>query len=189
MIAETTIEVTSNEQHFSWHEYGLQLDIPENSLPEDVHTCTICIKTSITGDYQLPQNLHLVSAVYSIKCIPKIQFSKPVTLQIQHCVTQQESFHELCFVRSPSAGSSFEVFQSNTGSQSAAVGRFPKHSSYGFIELDRFCKFALARKVFGKRDYCANIYRREDDTRHHKIHFTILWNTSAHNKVSSLIDF
>ena len=187
LIAETTIEVTSHEQHFSWHEYGLQFDIPENSLPEDIHSCTICIKASITGDYQLPHNLHLVSAVYSIKCIPKIQFSKLVTLRIQHCVTQQESLHELCFVRSPSAGSSFEIFQSNTDSQSAAVARFPKHSSYGFIELDRFCKFALAQKGFGKRDYRANTYRHKDDARHHKIHFVILWNTKAHNKVVPII--
>jgi serine/threonine-protein phosphatase 6 regulatory ankyrin repeat subunit B len=181
LIAETTIEVTSCEQRFSWHEYGLQLDIPENSLPEDVHMCTICIKASITEDYQLPQNLHLVSAVYSIKCIPKVQFSKLVTLQIQHCVTQQDSLHNLCFVRSPRAGSSFQVFQSNTGSQSAAVGCFLEHSSYGFIELDRFCKFAIAG--FGKRDYRANTYRHEDDARHHKIHFVILWDTNAHRKV------
>ena len=185
LSAETTIKVTNSEQHFSWLEYGLHLDIPQNSLPEDVEQCVIRFKVSISGDYQLPQDVHLVSAVYSIKCVPKFQFSKLVTLKIQHCA-KQENLHKLCFVRSPKAGSSFQIFPSKNHSQNVNC-IFSNDSTYCFIKLDRFCDIATAQKGSGERDYRANIYRQVEDARSHNIYFTILWNINAHDEVNAWI--
>ena len=98
LIAETSVLVTNSEQLFSWDECGLSLHIPKNSLPDDTQLCSIYIKATIMGNYQLPQDIHLVSTVYWIECVPKCQFSQPLTLEIQHCA-KPESASRLCFIK------------------------------------------------------------------------------------------
>ena len=183
LMTETIVEVTNSEQHFSWYECGLLLYVPENSLPEGIEHCFIHIKASITDNHHLPRDTHLVSAVYLFKCDPKCEFSKPLTLEMQHCA-RRESVHKLCFIRSRSrADASFQVIESDDHSQFESF--FPRHTNYGFIELDKFCRLAIGQRGSDERDYCANVYRRshKDDDKCHIIHFAILWDTDAHNKV------
>ena len=186
MSAETIIEVTNSEQYFSWHDYGLYLYIPENSLPENIEQCTIHIKAmSITNDYQLPQDIHLVSAVCSFKCVPKCQFLKPLTLEMQHCA-KQKNVHKLCFIRSiSSANPNFQVIPEKSDDHSYFESFFPKYTKYGLIELNKFCQVGIGQRGTNERDYCAIVYRQYlgGDPQCHKIFFAILWNTNAHNKV------
>lgn len=175
--------MTNSEQYFSWHEYGLQIYIPENSLPEDMHQCSVHVKVSIVGDYKLPQDVHLVSAVYSVKCIPKCQFSKPLILEIQHCA-KPENIHKLCFNKSDKTGSKFHIIDGDGGVQTNTFDSFfPQHTSYGFLELDKFCETAIGQKGTPEPCYRANIYRREEDARQHTFHFNIVQDTNAHNEV------
>ena len=179
-VKTSTIQVTNSEQYFLWYGFGLNLYIPENALPSDIQQCTIQITTSIMGDHdRLPEDVHLMSAVYSIKCFPKCHFSKPVTLEIQHCA-KRENVHKLCFIRSK-ANSNFQIIASNRKSQAF----FAQHTSHGFIELETFCQLAVGQRGSDERDYCASVYRscHVDSVRHHRIHFAILWDTDAHNKV------
>ena len=178
LIAETSILVTNSEQLFSWDEYGLSLHIPENSLPTNLQQCSIHITAAIMhmGGYQLPQDTHLVSAVYWIDCVPKCQFSQPLTLEIQHCA-KPENASKLCFIRASSVdhheeGISFE----------AIGGTFSHHSSYGFIKLHKFCRIGIAQKGVEDREYTASSYYSKE-FKIHKIHFTIFWNTKVHNEV------
>ena len=189
LSVEVTVNVANSEQYFSWREYGLHLYIPENSLPKDIERCTIYIKVDITGNYQLPQDVLLVSAMYSFKCVPKCQFTKPLILEIQHC-TKQEDSHKLCFIRSLyRANPSFHVVD-----HSKVKLVFPKHIKYGIIELDKFCDYGVGlldsnkqlppdQGGSNKRDYYAIVYRQCLGKLCHKIYFVILWNTSAHFKV------
>ena len=176
LVAETSVLVTNSEQLFSWDESGLNLYIPENSLPANLQQCSIHIKATIMGDYQLPQDTHLVSAVYWIKCVPKCQFSQPLTLEIQHCA-KPESTSQLCFVKASSMDRGKERINFET-----VVGNFPRHSSYGFIELDSFCLYGVGKKGAEERQYCASCYYSEEHKKHN-IHFTVFWNTEVHNKV------
>ena len=176
LVVETSVLVTNSEQLFSWDECGLNLYIPENSLPANLQQCSIHIKATIMGDYQLPQDTHLVSAVYWIKCVPKCQFSRPLTLEIQHCA-KPESTSQLCFVKASSMDRGKERINFEI-----VVGNFPRHSSYGFIELDRFCLYGVGKKGAEERQYCASCYYSEERKRHN-IHFTVFWNTEVHNKV------
>ena len=96
--SELSLIITNAGQYLSWPEFGLSLHIPENSLPEGIDQCSMSIKTRTLGDYKFPKDSHLVSAVYSIKCIPKYRFSEPVTLEIQHCAKPKNT-HKLSFVR------------------------------------------------------------------------------------------
>ena len=133
--------------------------------------------------FQLPQDTHLVSAVYSIKCIPKCQFSKHLTLEIQHCA-KRENNEKLYFVKSTS-GSNSQMIDSgeNLKNENILYSHFPRHTSYGFVELDKFCKFGVVQRGETDRLYRANIYHYGFDSRHHKFHFNIVWDTKAHNKV------
>ena len=185
--AETILIVTNSEQHFSWDQFGLNIYVPQDSLPEEVEQCTIHIEVNTMGNHQLPQNTYLVSPVYSIKCIPKCQFNKSLILDIQHCA-KQGSIHKLCFIRSTSANKGFDMIDSGDDKADHVDDScFPQHCSYGYIELYRFCKYAAAQTQT-ERDSCERVYRvnifyEEESASRYKVHFVILWNTSAHNQV------
>ena len=183
LVAETSVLVTNSEKLFFWDKCGLNLYIPENSLPANLQQCSIHIKATVMGDYQLPQDTHLVSAVYWIECVPKCQFSRPLTLKIQHCA-RPEGASKLCFVKASSMDHgeervNFEIIP----------GDFPQRSSYGFIELDSSsrCAYGVGKKGPEDRDYTANIYYC-DENKNHKIYFTICCNTDVHNEVYIIIE-
>ena len=177
LVAETSVLVTNSEQLFSWDECGLNLYIPENSLPANLQQCSIHIKATIMGDYQLPQDTHLVSAVYWIECVPKCQFFRPLTLEIQHCA-KPEGASQLCFIKASSMDRGEERVNFET-----IPGNFSHHSSYGFIELDSFFGgYGVGKKGAKERQYCASTHYSKEP-KGQKIHFTIFWNTEVHNKV------
>jgi hypothetical protein len=176
LVAETSVLVTNSEQLFSWDECGLNLHIPENSLPANLQQCSIHIKATIMGDYQLPQDTHLVSAIYWIECVPKCRFSQPLTLEIQHCA-KPESASKLYFIKASSVDRGEERVNFET-----VAGNFSHHSSYGFIELDSFSEYGVVEEGAEDREYSASSYYSEEH-RSHKIHFTVFWNTKVHNKV------
>jgi hypothetical protein len=176
LVAEKSVLVTNSEQLFSWDECGLNIHIPENSLPANLQQCSIHIKATITGNYQLPQDIHLVSAIYWIECVPECQFSQPLTLEVQHCA-KPESTSQLCFVKAGSMDCSEEQFNFEI-----LAGNFSCHSSYGFIKLDSFSLYGVGKKDAKERQYCARSYYREEH-KSHKIHFTVFWNTKVHNEV------
>ena len=169
--------MTDSEQLFDWDEYGLSLCIPENSLPDYLQQCSIHIKATIMGDYQLPQDIHLVSAVYLIKCVPECRFSQPLTLEIQHCA-KPENASKLLFIRASSMDSHEERINFET-----LPGNFSNQNSYGYVELDSFSGYyGVGQEGAEDREYCASSYYHEQ-YKNHKIHFTIFWNTKLHNEV------
>ena len=194
LSVELSLQITNFEQYFSWPEYGLSLHIPENSLPEDVQQCSIFIKPRIMGEYKLPEDSHLVSAVYSIKCVPKCQFSEPVTLEIRHCA-KPKNIHKLSFTRAIRSSSEqktsfFHVVEAGESSQTQngiLYSCFPHHTSYGFVELSKFCQFGVIQRDTDERDYCVNVYYHEDNIRRYGVYFTIMWNTNTHKKVSTIM--
>ena len=189
---ELSLQVTNSEHYFSWSQFGLSLHIPEDSLPEGIQQCSIFIKPRTMGDYKLPENSHLVSAVYSVKCVPKCKFLQPITLEIQHCAKPKNT-HKLSFARAVQSSSeqkvSFYVVEAGESSQIDGIlcSYFPHHTSYGFVELSKFCQFGVIQRDTDERDYCVNVYHREDNARKHRVYFTILWNINTCKKVSAVI--
>ena len=108
---EISVIVDSSQgQLVDWN--GLRLHIHEGSLPGGLHQCTIYIKVSLAGDYEIPENTSLVSAVFWLRCEPQCTFTKPITVEIQHCSTKHNlsrlklKLSEHFVVRSPSPTSS-----------------------------------------------------------------------------------
>ena len=98
VIAETSVLVTNEAQTFNWKAYGLKLHIPPGSLPADLEECRLLIKVGISGQFELPENTSLVSAIYWVDNEPQCKFSQPLTMEIQHCMRETYSClkAELC---------------------------------------------------------------------------------------------
>ena len=89
MCGETSVIVYSSQgQVVEWNR--LKLYIHAGSLPEGLKQCTIFIKASLSGDYEIPEDTSLVSAIFWLRCEPQCIFIKPITVEIQHCSTKRD---------------------------------------------------------------------------------------------------
>ena len=108
----TEFTVPTHGINFQWNEYGLKLHVSEGSLPVGVEKCQINIRASLSGQFQLPEDSVLLSPVFWISAPYK--FTKPVTLELQHCALREEKsvLSDLRFVStkcSHAEGSSLQV--------------------------------------------------------------------------------
>ena len=179
-LSETELVVEDSWDFFQWNGYGLKVHIQPDSLPTDVDSCTITIKASLSGQYQLPPNTHLVSPVFWLHCTPRCRFNTPVTLEIQHCAPLKNSFR-LFMARASSAQKdlpySFKVLHG---------GSFSENSSYGTIDLSQFGGIAVVQERADERRYCSNVFAM-GPANHKTVHFTVTWDDEAHITVSLLL--
>ena len=160
MFAETSFVVPDSYAHtFEWQRYGLKLHIPEGAVP--AHTgCKVDIKAGFTGQFNIPDDLHLVSCVYWLCCPQK--FVKPITLEIEHCASLQDSSQSstLRFIAAKCSQAElpyqFKVLEN---------GVFKPKSSYGSIQISQFSFFGISiPKIFQslQRYCCTHHYIRKD---------------------------
>ena len=155
MLAEKVVQVTNEEQHIVWEGYGLRLHIPPNSLPEDLNQCSIKIEVALSGNFQLPEDGVLVSAIYSFSHdLGDKELRRSVTLEMQHCANASV-LNDLCVVRAVGAihPCKFEKFPG---------ADFNRSDGYGAINLRRFSIFSefvrRVRSFFSPFEYIAKLY-------------------------------
>ena len=174
--------VTKGSTVFNWEGMGLSISIRSGSLPEDVDQCTISIMASLSGQYEFPENSHLVSAIYWLYCEPKCRFQRQAVVSIQHCA-KSENAHKLSFVRASCSQKrlpyTFHKLQ----------GSFVKFTSFGVSALDSFSALAITQEGTDVREYCASLFifdRTRNNTSNNvvDIHFVVTWNIKAHLRVS-----
>ena len=126
----------------NWEEYGLRITIPHEAVPL-YDTVEVAITALVGGEFILPEDTELVSAVYAIS-VSK-QFLKPVQLEIQHCVSIEKPAHSnyLSFSTAHSDEASCE-FQPVEG------GEFSIDSRYGSINITEFF-FSLWSVIIKKK--------------------------------------
>ena len=137
---KTSLTITNTAQQYVWKKFGLKLTIPSGALPPGVDRCELVIKASISGNYQLPKNYHLVSPIFWIHCEPhRKSFAKVVTLELQHCALDQ-NLPKLSFVKALCTQKELPYsFQVLSG------GKFSLSSSYGLVELNSFSGIGVAQ--------------------------------------------
>ena len=170
--------VTNDPQSFVWEGYGLEIDIPQGCLPAGVEQCTINIKASLAGQYEFPENTHLVSAVFWLRCEPRCKFAVPVSLEIQHCA-RPENISKLTFVKAL-------CFQENlpyTFRQQQG-GHFTSSSSYGVLQLESFSGAGVVQEGSEDREYIARLFYKSQTIRSYEIHLVVTWNIEAYLTVS-----
>ena len=171
---------SSHDQQITWPGYGLRLHILKGCLPIGINQCTIYIKASTAGQYEFPENSHLVSTIFWLRCEPVCKFVKPITLEIQHCAKLENvSTLNLSFVRAVCSQKQLPyTFKQLPG------GNFTSHSSYGAIELNSFSGVGVVQPGSDERRYFSKIFYRNNYLGGHQIDLIIVWDIDTHLTVS-----
>jgi hypothetical protein len=174
VIAEKTVIVTNEEQHVIWEGYGLRLYIPPDSLPEGCSHLKLSVNVGLSGEFQLPENGVIVSAVYSFSHDPIEDLRQPVTLEMEHCAAAS-AFDNLSIVRASTKSNSFNYVPG---------GDFSSVKGYAVIKLHSFCRFStLLPHSSDEIEYSANIYYTKMLYCHFNFEFFIIQNLCALAKV------
>ena len=123
-----------------WEDYGFKMNFPEGTIPPS----QVIIKALVGGNFQFPDEVELVSALYVIR-FPE-NFLQPVELEIQHCVSLKSSrqFKNLSFIIAPIDESVPPYkFQFIEG------GKFYTDSQYGMIVRSKFSITGIVLKSNG----------------------------------------
>ena len=175
---EISVTLTDKAQLFIWKMFGFKLTVPSGILPPGVDQCELLIMASLSGHYQLPEDYHLVSPFFWIRCVPYCKFVKEITLEVQHCALDH-NIPKLNFVKAfctqKELPYSFKI---------VSGGIFSKSSSYGLIELNSFSGYGVAQNGSEERRYCASLFYLTSSIHDRQVHFTVTWDTEAHRNVS-----
>ena len=181
MSGEMSVVVySSHYQQITWEDFGLKLHIQEGSLPAGMEQCILQIKASLAGQYEFPENSHLVSAIFWLRCETVHKFTKPITVEIQHCA-KSENIKNVKFIRAVCSQKQLPyTFKQLPG------GNFTSRSSYGVIELSSFSGVGVTQEGSEDREYCSRLFYMPLTRKvpNQEIHFVISWNLEAHLTVS-----
>ena len=179
VIAETNVVITNQACTFNWAGYGLKLHIPQGALPAGLEKCKLLMKVGLSGQFELPVNTCLVSAVYWIDSEPRRRFTQLLTVEIQHCVN-----------RAPTAKMSFVHAKCSQKYlpyefEETKEGKFTSESAYGFVQLTHFSIWSVIYKtpVPGVL-YRARLYYLRREVNQMDIHFVITKDLDTHGYVS-----
>ena len=178
MIGEVLLTIQNQGGLFEWKGYGFKLHVPEGSLPAGVSGCRIKIRASLSGQFQLPKDSDFISPVFWITAPCK--FTKPVTLEIQHCAFREHDT-TLCNLSFVSAKCSQKDLPYRFRQVDGGV--FTLHSSYGSIQLSHFSGFGITGGKRTPRSYCAHLYHTKKQTYDWRYYFVITQDLDAKNMV------
>ena len=139
-FAETSFNISDSHSHsFEWQRYGLKLHVPEGAVPTELTECRIDIKVGLAGQFRIPDDLQLISCTYWLRG-PQRPFLKPVTLEIEHSASLQDS--------SQSESLRFVVAKCSQTElpyqfKELKKGTFVPQSFYGSIQVSQFSIFGI----------------------------------------------
>ena len=152
----------------------------EGALPPHLSESTFHFQASLCGQFEFPKSSDLVSAVYWISCATK--FSKPVTLELQHCAVGQTS--SLQFFRA-------QCTQKTLPYQFQPIdGVFTHDSDYGSTSITHFSGIGIVRRNRDSRQkasepyhipesYLAQVYLENINFKKWKVYFIVTKNLEA----------
>ena len=146
VVAQTTFTLTPEAKSFEFKDYGFRLHVPEGSLPAEVSEAQLTVRVSLSGQFQLPPNCELVSAVYWVSSPHK--FTKCLVVEIQHCAAlcSDEQCEQLTFVRTECTQKELPYTFTELG------GVFRHQSSFGSLSLFHFSGIGIVfRRLLRRR--------------------------------------
>lgn len=132
VFSETVLLVEGDKsQKLVWSGYGFYLEVPDGALPPGV-VASVGIKVILAGQFTLPDNYQLISAIYWISSSE--MFLKEVAVNIQHCATikSDDDCSKFKFII---AKCSQKVLPYNFRERE---GVFNSHTQYATIKLKQF---------------------------------------------------
>ena len=132
VYGETVLEVVGDKpQKLEWPGYGFYMEVPDGALATRV-TASVGVKVILSGQFKIPENRQLISAIYWISSSEV--FLKEVTVNIQHfaIITSEEQCSKFSFIIAKCSQKELPyTFREKTGS-------FNPHTQYGAIKLKQF---------------------------------------------------
>ena len=187
IVGRTRLELSPGRD-YHWKDHGLKLEIPEDALESNTPQA-MSIQASLSGHYQLPDNMELVSGVYWF--IFPGKFSQPVILELQHCASLDlpKDMLSLAFVSACNKPNTL-----HHEFQPLPWGAFPTESRYALIELSEVSGMGIGvgrrrnegrRKVEGGRGrLCtAQTYYMAESATRWLAHIVIGWDLDLYFKV------
>ena len=155
--------------------------------------CLVQVKASLSGQFQFPEDIKLTSGIYWISC-PQL-FTKPVTVEIQHCAAKPEYSSSLTYIvakcNQDDVPYQFKILEG---------GVFSSSSQYGSIKMTKFSALGVALRwpssliqMFSlrahhpepdARSYCARLYYSSSGVNCWEVYFAIMCNLELHIAVS-----
>ena len=139
-FAETSFVIDSHSHTLEWQRYGLKLHIPEGAVVADLENAELTSKL-VSLDSSISQMIYslIVSCVYWLSCRQK--FLEPVTFEIEHCASLQDSsqLSSLHFIvaKCSQAELPYQI-RILHGERNVAP-----RSSYGSIQITQFSIFGI----------------------------------------------
>ncbi len=178
VVAQRRFHITAQPQSFDWKENGFRLHVPDGCLPAGSPDLTLDVGVSLSGEFELPADSQLVSAVYWLRSSVKLH--KPADLEMEHCVSLTDPSHR--------SQLSFVITQCNQKElpykfRLLEGGTFSLNSSFGSISRSQFSGLGiirwLASPLIGApvQDYCGQqILYRHPQTAEWMLRFTVVKN-------------
>ena len=137
MLGEIVLEIMGDKpQKHEWLDYGFYIEVPEGALPPNV-TASVAVKVLLGGQFELPEDSQLISAIYWISSSEL--FLKKVAVNIQHCaiITSVEQCSALRFIvaRCSQKVLPYKFMEKN--------GLFNMHTQYASIKVKQFSIFGI----------------------------------------------
>ena len=142
IVAQKTFILTQESQSFRFTGYGFKIHVPEGSLPAEISETALKVQVSLSGQFQMPHDCELLSAVYWVYSPHK--FTKPLTVEIQHSavLSSNQQCSQLTFVSTNCTQKELPyMFKLRDGSV------FSHHSSYGSLSLSHFSGLGIAKRT------------------------------------------
>ena len=167
-------EVLSDKlpQKLEWPGYGFIIIVPVGALPPGI-TASVTVKVILRGQFSLPEDSELVSAIYWISCSEVLL--KEVAINIQHCavISNEEETTNLKFV----------VADSHQDKFIAKDGVFGVNTQYATIQRKSFSFFGIIKYFLGfdeKKYRALKFYQSlSDSSVDAKLHFVVLTDLDA----------
>ena len=175
VIASTTLSVAPDTP-LDYHWMGLKLHVPAYAMEPEAANLTLRIQALDGNHIQLPENMVLVSGVYSVT-FPQ-RFTLPVGMEVQHCahLEHPHQLSSLTFVTAKSTqGMPNYQFQMLSG------GIFPDKTWYGSIQLSHSSEVAIVHD--GSKMYTALTYYVPQSATSWLVHIIIIWDLDLYLQV------
>ena len=178
MYGETVLEVVGDKpQKLQWPGYGFYLEVPDGALAPGV-TASVGVKMILSGQFKLPENSQLISAIYWISSSE--MFLKEVAVNIQHCavISTEEQCSKFRFIVAKCSQKVLPyTFKEKRGS-------FNVRTQYAAIKVKQFSMFAETAPEDTELCYTGLVfYKPIPDTLRVDIRFVIVRNLESHLKV------
>ena len=165
-------------QKVEWPGYGFYIEVPEGALSPGV-TASVGVKVILAGQFKLPENRQLISAIYWVSSSEV--FLKEVAVNIQHCaiIRSEEQCSDLRFIIARCSQKELPyTFKEREG-------LFNSHTQYAAIKLKQFS--LIGGTASSETDLCcaAFMYYKQQTTlpKIADFHFVLIKNLSPHIQV------